>query len=407
MKMSERQMEAFRFHERTHRIEIWSGAVSAGKTHCLLRGFIRWMGENFRGHQFLVAGRTVNLIERNLLPKIEDACREAGLGFKHERTKKGAIVGTNQILLHDAHNETSRARIQGLTVAGAYLDEAALMPRSFVDETIARCRIPGARILMSANPEGPEHWLKREFIDRASDPGLDIHCGVMTIFDNPSLDESYIRDVSASVSGPFLRRRVHGEWAAAIGQVFKFWKTEPRPSGAPAFMELAVDHATSSVTHAVLVGTWIIQGLPLSWAMGEWRHDAATGREMADAEQVAAIVARLCTPAQVRSVVCDPAAQGMQAALRRVFPRVVPAQNKLLEGIQLTDWLLTSGRLRIDPSCRWLLSEMASYEWDEIAASRGEDLPVFRNDHGVDALRYWSATLFAAGQQRPRLEIVG
>ena len=52
-----------------------------------------------------------------------------------------------------------------MTAAGAYLDEAALFPKSFVDQAIARCSVDGWKIWMNCNPEGPHHFIREEYLD--------------------------------------------------------------------------------------------------------------------------------------------------------------------------------------------------------------------------------------------------
>ena len=60
----------------------------------------------------------------------------------------------------------------------------------------------------------------------------------------------------------------------------------------------------------------------------------------------------------------------------------------MLDGIRLVSSLLSSGRLLIHASCGYLIGEMQSYSWDEKKAAKGEDSPIKKDDHGVDALRY-------------------
>ena len=61
----------------------------------------------------------------------------------------------------------SAALIQGMTLAGVLFDEAALMPRSFVEQASARCSVEGSRLWFSCNPEGPNHWFYQEWVCRA------------------------------------------------------------------------------------------------------------------------------------------------------------------------------------------------------------------------------------------------
>lgn len=41
------------------------------------------------------------------------------------------------------------------------------MPRSFVEQALARCSVSGSRFWFNCNPEFPEHWFYREWIKSA------------------------------------------------------------------------------------------------------------------------------------------------------------------------------------------------------------------------------------------------
>ena len=43
------------------------------------------------------------------------------------------------------------------------------MPQSFVNQAIARCSVKGSKYWFNCNPEGPNHWFKIEWIDKAKE----------------------------------------------------------------------------------------------------------------------------------------------------------------------------------------------------------------------------------------------
>ena len=82
-------------------------------------------------------------------------------------------------------DEGSAALIQGITLSGVFLDEAALMPRSFIEQALARCSVEGSRFWFNCNPENPQHWFYQEWIRKADEKNaLYLH---FTMEDNPSL----------------------------------------------------------------------------------------------------------------------------------------------------------------------------------------------------------------------------
>ena len=60
----------------------------------------------------------------------------------------------NTFYLFGGRDEGSAALIQGVTLAGVLLDEAALMPRSFVEQAVARCSVEGSRLWVLLQPGG-------------------------------------------------------------------------------------------------------------------------------------------------------------------------------------------------------------------------------------------------------------
>ena len=55
------------------------------------------------------------------------------------RSENFIEIGSNTYYMYGANTEASQDALQGLTAAGAYADEAALFPRSFIEQMIGRC----------------------------------------------------------------------------------------------------------------------------------------------------------------------------------------------------------------------------------------------------------------------------
>ena len=73
----------------------------------------------------------------------------------------------NRFYVFGGRDESAAALIQGITFAGILMDEVVLMPRSFVEQACARCSVAGSRLWFNCNPEGPQHWFYREWIQGA------------------------------------------------------------------------------------------------------------------------------------------------------------------------------------------------------------------------------------------------
>lgn len=397
MPWSKKQLELVRLGEDERRFHLVWGPVRSGKTRAGLAGFLAWSGSRFSKHTFLLAAKTMGQIRDNLLPLVDEISIDAlGLPTRYVANQKCVFVGSNRYLTYEGLNEASSAKLQGLTLSGAYIDEAATIPRSFADEVISRCSEDGAKIIMSANPEGPAHWLKTQFVDRSDEIGA--RCYPFELADNPTLSREYALALKATTTGVFLRRRYYGEWAAASGLIFPEAHVGLPPAEPPYAYELSVDAATSSVTHALLVALYALPTRQ-AWVVGEWRHDGRVDGQKADAE-LADGIASMLAGHSLRHAVIDPAALSLRAELRRRLNcPVTDALNEVLPGIQFTAAALAAGTVRISAACTETIREMGGYQWDESAADMGEDKPVKSDDHAMDALRYW---VYSRSQRRPR-----
>ena len=371
---------------------ICDGAVRSGKTFSMGLSFFLWAQTCFQGRQFGLCGKTIGSLRRNLLAELTPYLRRLGMTVRERRSENLLVVRyrgrENRFLLFGGRDESSAALIQGSTLAGILLDETALMPRSFVEQAIARCSVAGSRLWFNCNPEGPQHWFYQEWILNAAERrALHLH---FTMEDNPALPERIRERYRRAYSGVFYRRFVLGEWTAAQGLVYDFFDPERDAPEAPAggFQEwrVSVDYGTANPASFGLWGrrdgVW--------YRVREFYYDSRrAGRQRTDAEY-ADDLERLADGRAIRRVIVDPSAASFIEALRRRGLPVVRADNAVADGIRVTADLLRTGRIVICRECRDCLREMALYCWDERS---GRDAPRKEHDHAMDELRYFAMDL--------------
>ena len=375
------------------------GAVRSGKTLCMGLSFVCWAMASFRGAQFAFCGKSVVSLRRNLLQELTPTLEELGFRCRERRSENLVIIGRsgreNRFYLMGGKDEGSAAFIQGVTLAGVLLDEAALMPRSFVEQAIARCSVQGSRLWFNCNPEGPQHWFYQEWIlKRETRNALYLH---FTMEDNPSLSVRIRQRYRASYSGAFYRRFILGEWTAAKGLVYDFFDPArdavPRPEGQMEQYVISVDYGTANPCS---FGLWGLRE-GVWYRMEEYYYASRkTGVQLTDQEYVRALQA-LADGREIRSVVADPSAASFITALRQAGFHVVKANNDVLSGIRITADLLKRGRIAICEGCEDCLREIAMYRWSE--ETEGRDAPHKDNDHAMDDMRYFAVTV-AAGERR-------
>lgn len=371
---------------------ICDGAVRSGKTFCMGLSFFLWAQHDFNGRQFALCGKTVGALRRNLLTELVPCLRRIGMEVRENRSANTLTVvyagHRNQFLLFGGKDASSAALIQGSTLAGLLLDETALMPRAFVEQAVARCSVRGSRLWFNCNPEGPEHWFYKEWIEKAESRGaLRLH---FTMEDNPGLPPEIRQRYERLYTGVFYRRFVLGEWAAAQGLVYDFFDPDKDaaevPDGPFSAWRVSVDYGT---VNPLSMGLWGEKN-GVWYRVEEVYYDSRReGRQKTDAEY-AEMLEQLVAGRDIQRVIVDPSAASFIETLRRKGWQVMKADNDVADGIRVTADLLRQRRIVLCRPCRDCLREMALYCWDERS---GRDAPRKEHDHAMDEMRYFAMDL--------------
>lgn len=370
---------------------ICDGAVRSGKTFAMGVSFFLWAMTCFQDSRFGLCAATVNGVRRNLLAAVRPMLE--GLGFRwEERVSRNEVTvrlgnRANVFYLYGGRNEGSPALIQGVTLAGVLLDEAALMPRSFVEQACARCSVEGGKLWFSCNPAGPEHWFYKEWIRKAEEKrALYLH---FTMEDNPSLSRHVRARYERMFRGSFYRRYVLGEWVAAEGLVYDFFDPEqmvPPPEGPFEQWRISCDYGTRNPASFGLWG----EKNGVWYRVEEYYYDArAEGRQKTDDEYVRDL-GRLAGGRRVGQVIADPSAASFIEALRRAGWNVQKADNRVLEGIRATAQALKDGRVVICRGCDAAAREFSLYRWED---DNTRDRVRKQHDHAMDDIRYFVMSL--------------
>lgn len=369
---------------------ICDGAIRSGKTVCMADGFFLWSMSCFDGQSFAICGKTIESLRRNVILNLRDWLGGV-LDIQEKRAENKLIVRRgnreNTYYLFGGRDESSYTLIQGITLAGVLLDEVALMPRSFVEQAIARCSVEGSKLWFNCNPGGPEHWFYKEWVCRAKERNaLRLH---FTMQDNRALPDSIRARYQSMYSGVFYRRYILGEWCLAEGLVYGFdparHVTDRTPQSGVYY--ISVDYGTLNPFSA---GLWCVNGRQ-AVRIREYYYSGREGQQLKTDEEYYCELEKLAGDLPVRHVIVDPSAASFIAAIRRHGRfSVRKAKNDVLDGIRFTSVLLRTGRLLIHESCTDAIREFGLYSWDE----RGEtDRPLKINDHAMDDIRYFCNTV--------------
>lgn len=400
--ISKKQAKILAFPYSKYDCIICDGAVRSGKTSIMMVSFVKWAMETFDRCRFGLCGKTVDSCVKNVVdPFKEMAWANERYYIKWRRSDKilevrrGKTVNIFEVF--GGKDEASAALIQGRTLAGVLLDEVALMPRSFVEQALARCSVEGAKLWFSCNPASPKHWFYQEWIlGREKHNALYLH---FAMTDNPSLSEKTLERYRTMYSGVFYQRYVLGEWVMADGLVYPnfsdgkhtfsdtpFLRDDGRPMPGAEFY-VSCDYG---IVNPFAGYVWVLyNGVAYCWR--EYYYDSREKQiQRTDEEHYAALDA-LIGDLPIECIVVDPSATSFKETIRRHDKySVVNAVNDVIPGISTVASLLDAGRMLIHKDCKKYIEEMGLYSWDSEAP---EDSVIKEWDHAEDQGRYFCHTI--------------
>ena len=371
---------------------ICDGAVRSGKTLCMSVSFISWAMFSFNNANFAVCGKTIKSVKRNVAVPLIRILREIGFEVTEKISLNVFEVSLNNIkntfYLFGGRDESSAALIQGMTLSGVLFDEVALMPRSFVEQALARCSVENSKLWFNCNPEYPQHWFCTEWVKKTSEKN--IYYLHFSMDDNPSLSDRIRQRYKNLYSGSFYDRFVLGKWVATDGLVYPFMSDDKMLYDVPkcTFSKFAVSCDYGTVNPSSF-GLWGLYGD--SWyRIDEYYYSSRReGSSRIDEEHYSALC-DLIADREISDIVVDPSAASFIEVIRRHGRfNVKPAKNNVIDGIRQTSTALKQGKIKICRSCTDCIHEFGLYRWD----TGGKDSPVKENDHAMDDVRYFVTTI--------------
>ncbi len=372
---------------------ICDGAVRSGKTFCMSLSFVLWAFSRFDNENFAMCGKTIKSLKRNLVNGLLSSLKELGFVVEQKLSENLVTLSykgrVNRFYLFSGKDEGSASLIQGMTLGGILLDEVALMPRSFVEQALARCSKAGSTFWFNCNPEHPSHWFYNEWIKKCKEKNaLYIH---FVMDDNPSLSKKMIKRYEKLYSGAFYRRFVKGEWVCVSGAVYPFMDNAESFPNVPEgeFCDYAVSCDYGTVNPASF-GLWGRKN-DVWYRINEYYFDSKKeGSQRTDEEHYKALC-ELVSGRNVSKITVDPSAKSFIEVIKRHGRfSVVPAKNSVIDGIREVSSALKEGRIKICNNCKDSVREFSLYRWSENALN---DTVIKENDHAMDDIRYFVTTI--------------
>lgn len=386
---------------------ICDGAVRSGKTVSMSFSYVNWATESYNGYNFALCGKTIASCRRNVVQPLKQMLLSRGYVVIDNRsqnvltisrrwkTANGNIVEhTNYFYIFGGSTEASQDLIQGITLAGVFFDEVALMPQSFVNQATARCSVTGAKFWFNCNPDSPFHWFKQEWIDKAEGRrALHLH---FTMDDNLSLSAEVKDRYKSLYSGVFYKRFILGLWVLADGVIYPMFDSDRHAKVVKRNWTRTFVAADFGIQNATTFGIFGYYAPEKRYhEIASYYHSGRDSGQKTVAEYVDDLVKFLGENMVMPSyITCDPSAAPLLVELRKhsYFKRhkikIIPAKNNVEVGIQMVSYLLDHEKFTLDPSCKADIEEFASYVWDEDKLEKGIEEILKIHDHAMDKIRY-------------------
>lgn len=391
---------------------IADGAIRSGKTVSMATSFVMWAMNSFDGQNFGMCGKTVGSFRRNVWfwLKLILMCRGYGVHEIRNENKvfisKGNIV--NIFYIFGGKDEGSQDLVQGITLAGVLFDEVALMPESFVNQATGRCSVEGSKFWFNCNPQGPMHWFKVNWIDKAIEKNIIyLH---LTMEDNLSLSEKIKERYRSMYIGIFFKRYILGLWIMAEGAIYPEFNQEIhciKENEVPDDLEAIYIPSDYGITNPMVYlkcGLKHIKNTPHFYIIDEYYNVKKDGSKtdvkfLDDYNSFKRGI-------NIKDTIIDPSATSLINLFRQNNIHVKSANNSVIDGINNVSMWLTQCRIHIVKNkCPNLINEFSSYAWNEKASQKGEDEPLKENDHALDALRYLIQTLYPIRTSRAPIKV--
>ena len=371
---------------------IADGAIRSGKTLCMSLSYVLWAMESFNQQNFGMAGKTIGSFRRNVLFWLKMMLVSRGYSVVDHRSDNLIVVSkgttTNYFYIFGGKDERSQDLIQGITLAGMFFDEVALMPESFVNQATGRCSVTGSKFWFNCNPDNPRHWFKVNWIDKCKEKNIIyLH---FTMDDNLSLSEKIKERYRSMYVGVFFKRYILGLWCVAEGLVYSMFSEE---------RHVKKEHMTGALTYVVSVDYGTVNPFSAGlWAFDGWHsqreaevyYNSREAGKRVDDEEYYKMLKKLIGNRRVECIIVDPSAASFIEVIKKYNEySVMGANNDVLDGIRVVTTMLNKDMISVHEDCQDNIKEYGLYVWDE---EKGDDVVIKENDHSMDDTRYYCYT---------------
>lgn len=211
-----------------HRYNIKVGARRCGKTYLdnLWTIPTRILERSGKDGLYVILGVSKGTIERNVLQPLRQIYGKNLVGTINSNNI--AKLFGEEVYCLGAEKISQVSKIQGTSIKYCYGDEVAKWNQEVFIMVQGSLDKPYSMFDGALNPENQSHWLKKDFLDKVEEKGLDVYVQHYTIFDNPFLSKEFVDNLCKEYEGTvFYDRLILGLWKNAEGIIYKQFADDP------------------------------------------------------------------------------------------------------------------------------------------------------------------------------------
>lgn len=382
------------------RTQIYFGGASSGKSVFLAQRAVADMLQG--GRNYLVVRQVGRTLRGSVYTEIAKVIIQWDLqGFFTISKSDMLITCANgyQIIfggLDDVEKLKSLTPLKGV-ITDIWAEESTELERASLKQLYKRQRggdpkVP-KRMVLSFNPVLKSHWIYEDFFSKIAwaDDQTSYSSDGLTILkttykDNKFLAPADIADLENETDSYYYNVYTCGNWGTLGAVIFTNWKTADLsdadgdyylPEAQRTNRRIGLDFGFSADPAAMAV-THYDKAHKRIYVYDELYQTGMTNDVLAD--EVKKLVAR-------DYVTCDSAEPKSIAELNQFGVNAMGAKkgkDSVVFGIQ---WLQQQ-EIIVDKRCINMRNELQQYKWKEDASGRALRVPVDRNNHLIDGLRY-------------------
>lgn len=376
------------------RTEIMFGGSASGKSVFaaqravidILRG----------GRNYLACRQTGRSIRKSIFNEIVGVINDWGLGNLFYINKTDGIVTCHknkyQILFVglDDVEKIKSIRPENGAITDIWIEEATETDKNTIKQLLKRQRGGSEdidkRLIMTFNPIYKTHWIFEDYFSNLgwTDDQVEYHSNELTILkttykDNKFLTEGDRKDLENESDSYYYNVYTLGNWGVLGNVIFKNWIVEDLSDMHDQFTNRrnGLDFGYASDPAAVIFTHYDTKKNTI-YIFDEFYETGYTNPQLADAiKSTLRFDLVACDSAEPKSI------QELVDAGLEAYA-VKKGKDSVNFGIQ---WLQQQ-KIIIDSKCVNTQNEFSMYKWKEDAGGNALPIPVDKNNHLIDALRY-------------------